>query len=91
MTHSLTELELDRIHAALFSDEEKLTQDYDGSITVSIDAQDIENLVDSNPELAWEIFEAFWDNQEADYMYHDKYLGDYKEASDGTFTFEAYV
>lgn len=86
----LTELELDRIHAVLFEDEEKLGVDYDGSITVAVDAQDIENMVDTRPEIAWEIFEAYWDNQASDYEYNDKYLGEYKEAQDGTFTFSPY-
>lgn len=91
MTHELTVLELDRIHAALFADEEKLNQDYDGSITVGIDAQEIEDLVDSDPEVAWEIFEAFYCQESGDYEYSDKYLGEYKEASDGTFTFTPYA
>lgn len=89
--HNLTELELDRIHAALFADEEKLRQDYDGSITVGVDAQDIENMVDKDPDVAWEIFEAYWDNQDSDYVYEDRYLGEYREGADGTFTFTPYA
>ena len=87
----LTQAELDRIHAFLFADEENLRQDYDGSITVGVDAQEIEDLVDSKPELAWEIFEAFWDNQLSDYVYSDKYLGEFKEWPDGRFTFTPYA
>lgn len=89
MSH-LTELELDRIHAHLFSDEEKLRQDYNGDIKVSVDAQDVEDLVDSAPETAWEVFEAHWDNQAADYDYSGKYLGEYTEHLDGSFSFEPY-
>lgn len=86
----LTQAELDRIHAFLFEDEEKLGVDYDGSITVGVDAQEIEDLVDSRPELAYELFEAFYDNQEHDYDYPEKYMGEYREDRDGTFTFTPY-
>lgn len=89
--HNLTELELDRTHSHLFADEEKLSVAYDGSVTVGVDAQDIEDLVDASPELAFELYEAFWDNQEADYVYSDKYLGEYTEYSDGTFKFVPYA
>lgn len=86
MTQELTQAELDRIHAVLFADEEKLHQNYDGSIDVEIDAQQIEDMVDTAPETAYEIFEAIFNQQTLDYEYDEKYFGCYTEHTDGTFT-----
>lgn len=88
----LSQAELDRLHAHLITeaDQEKLGVDYDGSITVEVDAKDVEDLVDADPELAWEIYEAYWHNQDGEYVYDDKYFGRYTETRDGDFTHEPF-
>lgn len=90
MTQELTQAELDRIHAVLFADEEKLSQNYDGSIDVEIDAQQIEDMVDTAPETAYELFEALFNQQTREYEYSDKYFGKYTEHANGEFTHEPF-
>lgn len=90
MARHLTDAELDRIHSFLFSNEEELRVDVDGSMTVNVDADDICKFVDEQPEQAWEVFRAFWDRQNADYVFPDEYLGEYTERADGTITFAPY-
>lgn len=87
----LTQAELDRIHAVLFSDEEKLRTNYDGSCDVEIDAADIEEMVDTAPETAYELFEAIFNQQTREYEYSDKYFGKYTEHANGEFTHEPFT
>lgn len=86
MTQELSVTELDRIHAVLFADEEKLNQNYDGSIDVEIDAADIEDMVDTAPETAYELYGAIFNQQTREYEYDDRFFGRYTEHADGTFT-----
>lgn len=86
----LTQSELDRIHAVLFADEEKLRTNYDGSCDVEIDAADIEDMVDTAPETAYELFEAIFNQQTREYEYSDKYFGLYTEHANGEFTHEPF-